>query len=378
MALEQLRYVVTKNRGAMPPPEDLSLGASVHIGGKKIEAMASIVSRTGAYIVASHEPQPGQAMQIELRTFLARLDVRGHCVYTLDAETAKQQGRPAGFGVAFDVSGVEQNVLESFLIAANRKRAWPEKSGRQHERFPIRLRVAYEHQGQARKEYTQNLSRGGLFLESLDPPGLGSELKITVYALGSDTSAVLHGKVVRVIDADEAAGRKMHPGVGVEFTEGSDVAADKVRELLAYVPSERRRRAMLVDDDRFFREVISHSLGLAGYEVLQAGSGEDAFALLVEELLHLDVLILDLYLPGIGGAELVRRLRKIGDKLGLAVVVVTGATLNDDLRLALESMGADTVIPKRVSRLARHRRREDRRGRRGEAGSQGLSAPATR
>ncbi len=345
-AIEQLRWRLDRERPPEVLVEDTWFSATVSCAGARFDALVWDVSQTGAYLECREVIPPGQAFDLELKTPAARFPLRCRAVYRLDSVTAAKRKRGAGFGAAFELTADEVDAFESFLIAATRNKEWPERSGRQFERFPIRLRVNYEYQGEQRREFTHNLSRRGLFIETFDPPAAGVELALRVFALGGEASAELRGKVVRSIDAAESAQTKMPCGAGIEFTESSSVAADKVRELLAYVPAERRRRAMLVDDDRFFRQVLSHSLGLAGYEVLQAGSGEEAFGLLVEELFHLDVLILDLYMPGMTGDELVKRLRGVGAKLGLAVVVLTGAQMTPGQEERLKEIGADAVIPK--------------------------------
>lgn len=66
-------------------------------------------------------------------------------------------------------------------------------------------------------------------------------------------------------------------------------------------------RILLVDDDSAVREVTAEALRELGYEVLEAGSGGAALDLL--EGLNIDLLIIDLAMPGMSGAELAARVR---------------------------------------------------------------------
>jgi CheY-like chemotaxis protein len=66
-------------------------------------------------------------------------------------------------------------------------------------------------------------------------------------------------------------------------------------------------RILLVDDDSAVREVTAEALRELGYEVLEAGSGGAALEVL--EGLAIDLLIIDLAMPGMSGAQLATRVR---------------------------------------------------------------------
>ncbi len=69
---------------------------------------------------------------------------------------------------------------------------------------------------------------------------------------------------------------------------------------------------LLVDDEEMLRETGRRVLERLGYRVLLAGDGETALAL-VEGGTAIDLVILDVHLPGIGGLEVARRLRERPD-----------------------------------------------------------------
>ena len=66
-------------------------------------------------------------------------------------------------------------------------------------------------------------------------------------------------------------------------------------------------RILLVDDDNAVREVTAEALREVGYEVLEAGSGGAALEVL--DGLDIDLLIIDLAMPGMSGAQLATRVR---------------------------------------------------------------------
>lgn len=92
-------------------------------------------------------------------------------------------------------------------------------------------------------------------------------------------------------------------------------------------------RILVVDDERFFRELLSEILGGLGHSVRVASSGEDALRLLGEE--RFDLVLTDLVMPGIDGLTMIREARR-GDP-ELEIVAVTG---RDDVRLAVSAMKA--------------------------------------
>jgi len=106
-----------------------------------------------------------------------------------------------------------------------------------------------------------------------------------------------------------------------------------------------RARILAVDDQRYFRELIEGLLVEEGFEVQTAASGEEALHILERE--DFDVVITDLVMPGIDGAELCRQVRQ---RLPAQdIVMVTGVV---DVQTAVEAMklGATDYILKPFDR----------------------------
>jgi two-component system cell cycle response regulator DivK len=101
---------------------------------------------------------------------------------------------------------------------------------------------------------------------------------------------------------------------------------------------------LLVEDDRDGRRLLAAVLQDAGFTVEQAHNGlqalERAFDLLP------DAILTDLYLPGIDGYELTRRLKNDPRTASIPVVAVTGyAPFTQDPGRAARA-GCDAVLPK--------------------------------
>jgi DNA-binding response OmpR family regulator len=101
-------------------------------------------------------------------------------------------------------------------------------------------------------------------------------------------------------------------------------------------------RLLIVDDERDLAEAFAEYLGDLGYDVAIAGSARDLEAAL--ERRSVDLVVLDVDLPGRNGLELIRD-GAIPD--GTAVVILTGNPDSIDRVIGLE-LGADDYIQKPV------------------------------
>lgn len=81
------------------------------------------------------------------------------------------------------------------------------------------------------------------------------------------------------------------------------------------------RKILLVDDDPFMLETIRSVLQQSGYQVFEAGNGEDA--LVLAQQYTFDLAMLDAFMPGMNGLELAQHLQQ---KYDLAFMFVSGSS----------------------------------------------------
>jgi len=98
---------------------------------------------------------------------------------------------------------------------------------------------------------------------------------------------------------------------------------------------------LVVDDDPAFRQGLSASLKASGYSVETARNAEEALEYVRDR--EVNVVLLDINMPGIGGVEACRRIRAIAPQAG--IVMLTVRDTEDDMVLALEA-GADDYVTK--------------------------------
>ena len=84
-------------------------------------------------------------------------------------------------------------------------------------------------------------------------------------------------------------------------------------------PSDGRARVLVVDDDEGVRELLTRTLTLADYEVDVAADGRTAVDRM--RIIHYDLLITDLRMPGVDGLGVIREARRL--RADLPVIIVT-------------------------------------------------------
>ncbi len=91
----------------------------------------------------------------------------------------------------------------------------------------------------------------------------------------------------------------------------------------AIAPARRREASvLLVDDEEAVREMVGEILEQEGFEVLRAEDGSRGLALFEAKRGRVDVVLLDLSMPGLSGEETFRRLRQIDP--GVRVILSSG------------------------------------------------------
>jgi len=117
------------------------------------------------------------------------------------------------------------------------------------------------------------------------------------------------------------------------------------------------RTVLAVDDDGIVRTQLSESLGKAGYRVVTARDGMEAFKLVISESPH--VVISDMEMPKLDGYGLLNALRNIPETSHIPVIMITGRARNEEEELKAFQKGFFDVIMKpftQASVLARVRR----------------------
>ena len=106
------------------------------------------------------------------------------------------------------------------------------------------------------------------------------------------------------------------------------------------------KRILVVEDEDAIREFVVINLQRAGYDVVEANSGEAALQKYEENHGEFDVAILDIMMPGIDGLTVCKELRKKSGNLG--IIMLTAKTQEMDKVTGL-MLGADDYVTKPFS-----------------------------
>jgi two-component system chemotaxis response regulator CheY len=104
-------------------------------------------------------------------------------------------------------------------------------------------------------------------------------------------------------------------------------------------------KALVVDDSRAVRMIISKTLVELGYEVREAGNGREALEVMEAEQSAVTLVLTDWNMPHINGLELLKRLRQNPRNASLFVLMITTETELSQMAAALDA-GANEYVMK--------------------------------
>jgi DNA-binding response OmpR family regulator len=116
---------------------------------------------------------------------------------------------------------------------------------------------------------------------------------------------------------------------------------------MAPAESERVRRILVVDDEPHSGRIIQFTLEQGPYDVLMSFDGIAALEILRRDD-PIDLVLLDIMLPRLGGLELLAQLRRIPHRRDTPVIMLT-AKGNETDRTQAEARGADDFVVKPFS-----------------------------
>jgi two-component system cell cycle response regulator DivK len=106
------------------------------------------------------------------------------------------------------------------------------------------------------------------------------------------------------------------------------------------------RRILLIEDHEDNRRIVRDLLTPAGYEVVEALTGEDGVTMAGTQ--HPDLILMDIQLPGLDGYEATRRIKANPALSRIPIIAVTSYALSGDDVKAREA-GCDAYVTKPFS-----------------------------
>ncbi len=143
-----------------------------------------------------------------------------------------------------------------------------------------------------------------------------------------------HGGIV-TIDSKAGAGSTFN--IYLPATEKTPARkAQKKKELL-----QGGETILLVDDEAIIADTTKEILEMLGYRILMAGSGQEAIAVFMEKASDIDLVILDMVMPGMGGLKVFEALREI--RPGVKIILYSGYCINEDIQKLIDRGGCGFI-----------------------------------
>lgn len=107
---------------------------------------------------------------------------------------------------------------------------------------------------------------------------------------------------------------------------------------------EEKKKILVVEDELGFAKMVKLRLESAGYSVTIAGDAYTGTQEIVKN--DFDLLVLDLMMPAGGGFSLLERIRKIPAKTDIPVVILTGKTVDDEVKRLADEYDVAQIFTK--------------------------------
>ncbi|MBE9040619.1 response regulator, partial [Oscillatoriales cyanobacterium LEGE 11467] len=131
---------------------------------------------------------------------------------------------------------------------------------------------------------------------------------------------------------------------------GRETACAIAPQPLAIGPEpERRLKILVVDDEPVNLQVLVNHLSMENFDITQASNGRDALAIIIEQGVKPDLVLLDVMMPRVTGFEVCQQLREKFSATELPIVMLTAKTQVSDLLFGL-AVGANDYLTKPISK----------------------------
>jgi len=102
------------------------------------------------------------------------------------------------------------------------------------------------------------------------------------------------------------------------------------------------KKILVIEDDKFLRELISQKLLHEGYGIAEATDGEKGLEAVEKE--KPDLVLLDLILPGVDGFEVLAKMKEDSTMAQIPVIILSNLGQKDDIEKGLKMGAVDYLI----------------------------------
>ena len=101
-------------------------------------------------------------------------------------------------------------------------------------------------------------------------------------------------------------------------------------------------KILIVEDDKFLRELIARKLTAENYQTIEAIDGEEGLKKIKEE--KPDLVLLDLILPGIDGFEVLSRIKEDPSLASIPVIILSNLGQREDVERGMKLGAVDYLV----------------------------------
>jgi len=102
------------------------------------------------------------------------------------------------------------------------------------------------------------------------------------------------------------------------------------------------KKILIIEDDKFLKELIAQKLVKEGYNIAEAIDGEEGIKKVKSEQPDLD--LIDLILPGIDGFEVLSKMKEDSSLVSIPVIILSNLGQKEDVEKGLKLGAADYLI----------------------------------
>ncbi len=240
--------------------------------GREAEGILYNFSEVGMFVKTDNPLPIGALISIPIQVDKeSNIEIQGRVVWS---STPRPQEKPTARGGM----GVELSAApETYLRFVSKMRAQLSQAPRAlEERFEVYHRVRFKSGQDFLTEYTENLSRGGMFLATTQRLEPGQTIKAQLEIAGIDEPIEVEGKVAYRLDAKQAEEKGRAAGLGVQFVDLNSEAKARLDHYISRLETHRsrpeRRRVEKIPPSGSLKDYLVPELVLGFLQEKQTGT----------------------------------------------------------------------------------------------------------
>jgi len=216
-------------------------------GGITMQTTTSRIGAESVFVRSLISPKEGSRVMLSLSLpgSARALDATGTV-----AASGVEPARDHGFWVRFDPISEEARAFLEVLLhskggtppprQAQRAAAPRADGGRAYARVPARVRVGWKTPREFLVAHSENISRGGIFIASDNPPPLRETLELSLDLPDGKGPVKTHAEVVHRVTPEEARASGRRAGAGLQFVGADDEFRQRLDACVAALLAQER------------------------------------------------------------------------------------------------------------------------------------------